>query len=277
MLKSISAWALPDNEGRTAESLFSEVRQHGFDAIELAIGLKGLVTPESTEADCRRLVETAAEHGLKVSSLASGLGWQFPLSADDESVRAKGVEMVDRSLRAAAWLGVEALLVVPGFLAPLGGDSRLHVPYEVAMERIRRGIGELVPAAEEVGVTLGIENVWNRILLSPLEMRDFIDSFESDRVGSYLDVGNMILFGYAEDWVHILGERICSVHFKDFKRSVGTLEGFCDLLEGDVNYPAVMEALKREGYDGPCVAEFFGLDSAALDKLSAAMDEILAM
>ncbi len=108
-------------------------------------------------------------------------------------------------------------------------------------------------------------------------MRDFIDGFESDRVGAYLDVGNMILFGYAEDWIRILGERICSVHFKDFKRCVGTLDGFCDLLEGDVNYPAVMEGLKREGYDGPCVAEFFDLDAAALDKLSAAMDEILAM
>ena len=111
MLKSISVWALPDNESRTDESLFGEVRDHGFEAIEPAIGLKGLVTPESTEADCRRLVEVAEGCGLKVSSLASGLGWQFPLSADDESVRQKGVEMVDRSLRAAAWLGVEALLV----------------------------------------------------------------------------------------------------------------------------------------------------------------------
>jgi L-ribulose-5-phosphate 3-epimerase len=277
MLKSISVWALPDNETRTAESLFTQAGEHGFGAIELAIGLKGLVTPQSTEADCRRLVQTAADCGLTVSSLASGLGWQFPLSADAESVRDRGVEMVERSLRAASWLGVEALLVVPGYLAPLGGESRAHVPYDVALERIRQGIGRLVPVAEEVGVTLGIENVWNRILLSPLEMRDFIDSFESDRVGSYLDVGNMILFGYAEDWVRILGERICCVHFKDFGRSVGTLKGFCDLLEGDVNYPAVMEELRRAGYDGPCVAEFFGLDGSALDKLSGAMDKILAM
>ena len=277
MLKSISVWALPDNEARTAESLFNEVAEHGFGAVELAIGLKGLVTPQSTEADCRKLVETARAHGLQVSSLASGLGWQFPLSADDESVRRKGVQMVDRSLQAAAWLGVEALLVVPGFLAPLGGDSRVHVPYDVALDRIRDGIGQLVPTAEKVGVTLGIENVWNRVLLSPLEMRDFIDGFNSGRVGSYLDVGNMILFGYAEDWVRILGKRVCSVHFKDFKRSVGTLDGFCDLLEGDVNYPAVMAELRRIGYDGPCVAEFFGLDGAALDKLSGAMDKILAM
>jgi L-ribulose-5-phosphate 3-epimerase len=277
MLKSISIWALPDNEARPAESLFTEARRHGFDAIELAVGLKGLLTPESTEADCRRLVETAAGCGLKVSSLASGLGWQFPLSAHEESVRQRGVELVERSLQAAAWLGVEALLVVPGLLAPLGGEGRAHVPYDVALERIRQGIGRLAPTAERLGVTLGIENVWNRILLSPLEMRDFIDGFQCERVGCYLDVGNMIVFGYAEDWVRILGERICCVHFKDFKRNVGTLAGFCDLLEGDVNYPAVMQELRKAGYEGPCVAEFFGLDSAALDKLSAAMDEILAM
>ena len=277
MLKSVSAWALRDNETRPAESLFSEAREHGFNAIELAIGLKGLVTPQSTQADCRKLVKAAREHGLEVSSLASGLGWQFPLSADAAATRTQGVQMVDRSLQVAAWLGVKALLVVPGNLATSSGDSRAHVPYDVALDRIRDGIRQLVPAAERVGVTIGIENVWNRILLSPLEMRDFIDGFGSERVGCYLDVGNMILFGYAEDWVRILGKRICSVHFKDFKRSVGAMAGFCDLLEGDVNFPAVMAELRRLGYDGPCVGEFFGLDGPALDKLSQAMDRILAM
>lgn len=277
MLKSVSVWSLKDNETRPADSLFAEARQHGFDAVEPAIGLKGLVTPESTEEDCKALLEAAAAEGVQVSSLASGLGWQFPMSADDPEVRAKGVEMVRKSLQAASWLGVKAVLVVPGMLAPLGGDALEHVPYDVAYERIREGIAQLVPTAEETGSIIGVENVWNRVLLSPLEMRDFIDGFGSDGVGCYLDVGNMILFGYAEDWIRILGPRVCSVHFKDFKRSVGTLDGFCDLLEGDVNYPAVMEALREVGYDGPCVAEFFALEAAALDKLSAAMDQILAM
>jgi hexulose-6-phosphate isomerase len=277
MLKSISVWALKDSDTRTADSVFAEARKQGFEAVELAIGLKGLVTPESTEGDCRKLVEAAEANGVRVSSLASGLGWQFPLTADDPDVRAKGVEMIRSGLYAASWLGVKALLVVPGMLAPLGGDSKAHVPYDVAYERMEAGLTELVPVAEEVGVVLGIENVWNRVLLSPLEMRDFIDDFVSDAVGAYLDVGNVITFGYAEDWVRILGSRICCVHFKDFKRSVGTLDGFCDLLAGDVNYPAVMESLREVGYGGPCVAEFFGLDSAGLDKLSKAMDTILAM
>jgi L-ribulose-5-phosphate 3-epimerase len=277
MLKSLSIWALKDNESRPADSLFAEVRQHGFDAVEPAVGLKGLLTPASTEADCRRLLDAASRKGLAVSSLASGLGWTYPLTAEDPAVSRKGVEVLRASLQIAAWLGVEVLLVVPGQLAPLSGESADHVPYDVALARMREGLARALPAAQDLGVTMGIENVWNRVLLSPLEMRAFIDGFETERVASYLDVGNMILFGYAEDWISILGGRIRCVHFKDFKRSVGTLAGFCDLLEGDVNFPAVMQGLRAAGYDGPCVAEFFGLDSAGLKKLSAAMDRILAM
>ncbi|MGD2175272.1 MAG: sugar phosphate isomerase/epimerase family protein [Candidatus Brocadiaceae bacterium] len=275
MLKGISVWALKDNETRPAEELFAEARAHGFQGIEPAIGKKGLVTPESTEADCAELIEAAERQGIRITSLASGLGWRYPLTHDDEGVRRRGLELVRQSLRAASWLGVEVLLVVPGTLDC--GDGEAHVPYDVAMERMKEGIGTLVPTAEETGVTLAIENVWNRVLLSPLEVRDFIDSFGSDRVGSYLDVGNMIVFGYAEDWIRILGPRVRCVHFKDYRRSAGTLEGFCALLEGDVDYPAVMRELRDVGYDGPCVAEFFRLEEDALAKLSAAMDRILAM
>ncbi len=277
MLKSISVWALKDNDSRPADSLLREAREHGFDGLELAVGMKGLLTPESTEEDCGRLVDAAAAEGVQISSLASGLGWQFPMTAEAPDVRARGVEIVGKSLRIASWLGVNALLVVPGKLAPLEGESVDHIPYDVAWERMTEGVRSLVSVAEETGVTIGIENVWNQVLLSPLEMRYFVESFKSEAVGAYLDVGNMIAFGYAEDWVRILGQRICGVHFKDFKREVKTSAGFCDLLEGDVNFPAVMKELRDAGYDGPCVAEFFQLDAAGLDKLSKAMDRILAM
>jgi hexulose-6-phosphate isomerase len=108
-------------------------------------------------------------------------------------------------------------------------------------------------------------------------MREFIDASGSPWVGCYLDVGNMIVTGYAEDWIKILGERISCVHFKDYKREVGTIQGFCDLLEGDVNWPAVMAGLRQVGYDGPCVSEFFALEPEGLQKVSEAMDKILAM
>jgi hexulose-6-phosphate isomerase len=277
MLKSISIWALKDNDRRPADSLFAEAREHRFNGVEVAVGTSGLLTPDSTRPDCEALLRAADKAGLRISSLASGLGWQFPLTAEDPAVSRKAVDILCKSLQIAAWLKVDALLVVPGQLAALKGDVIDHVPYDVAMERIKEGVKRALPTAESVGVTMGIENVWNRLLLSPLEMRDFVDGFGSQRLGAYLDVGNMILFGYAEDWVRILGRRVCCVHFKDFKRAVGTLAGFCDLLEGDVNFPAVMRELRAVGYDGPCVAEFFRLDAAALRKVSQAMDRILAM
>lgn len=276
MLKALSVWSLKDNATRSAESLFGEARRYGFDGIEPAIGEEGLVALDTDKEGCQAVARAAAEAGLELTSLASGLGWKYPLTADSEEDRQKAVEVVRQSLQAAAWLGVDVLLVVPGTLAAGAAEGETHVPYDVAMERMKDGIGQLVPDARRLGVTMGIENVWNRVLLSPLEMRDFIDGFGSDRVGAYVDVGNMILFGYAEDWLRILGERVACVHFKDFKRENGG-GSFCPLLQGDVDYQAVMEALREIGYDGPCIAEFFGLDQEDLRTLEAAMERILDM
>ncbi len=277
MLKSVNIWALRNNETRTAAELFAEAKGCGFEGLELAVGTAGLLTPESTERDCAALLQVAGQEGLTLSSLASGLGWQFSLSSDDPDVRARGLEIVEACARIAGWLGVKCVLVIPGTVSGFDATGPEHVPYDVAYCRMQESIAEAIPAAEQAGVVLGIENVWNKILLAPLEMRDFIDSFASPWVGAYLDVGNMLVTGYAEDWIRILGKRVASVHFKDFKRSVGTIEGFCGLLDGDCNYPEVMAALREVGYEGPCVAEFFDIDVAALRKTSGAMDTIAAM
>ena len=102
---------------------------------------------------------------------------------------------------------------------------------------------------------IGIENVWNKFLLSPLEMRDFIDKIGSDYVGSYFDVGNVVYSGYPEQWIHILGKRIRKVHFKDYRCNPGGLNCFVDLLSGDVNWRAVRQAFADIGYDGWAAGE----------------------
>ena len=121
--------------------------------------------------------------------------------------------------------------------------------------------------------------MWNGFLLSPLEMRDFLDKVGSEYVGSYFDVGNVLPFGYPEQWVRILGKRIRKVHFKDFRRSVGTLDGFVELLTGDVDYPAVTEAFREIGYDGWVTAEIIPpakqYPLTTLENASNAMDRIL--
>jgi hexulose-6-phosphate isomerase len=277
MLKSVSIWALQENDDRPARELFAEARRCGFDGVELAVGDAGLLTPESTEADCSRLLNDAQQEGIEVTSLASGLGWQYPLSARDPEVRAKGLQIQKKALQLGSWLGIRCLLVVPGMVSGPGAEGPEHVPYDVAYENMNRSVAELIPTAEETGVLIGIENVWNKILMSPVEMRQFIDGFDSPWVRSYFDVGNVLRTGYAEDWVRILGERIAGVHFKDYQRSIGTLAGFCPLLEGDANYAAVMEELRDIGYHDACVAEFFELDPDELSAVAEAMDHIAQM
>jgi len=129
-------------------------------------------------------------------------------------------------------------------------------PYDIAIENTLEGIRALAATAEEVRVKAALENVWNKFLLSPVEMRDFIDQCESSYVGAYVDVGNVIAFGYPEQWIRILGHRVCAVHMKDFRASAGNMDGFVMLMEGDVDWPKVMAALREIGFEGGLTAEF---------------------
>jgi L-ribulose-5-phosphate 3-epimerase len=158
------------------------------------------------------------------------------------------------------------------------------VPYEAAYRRAGEFLRAALPAARQAGVTLCVENVWNKFLLSPLEMRTFLDELGGEGIGSYLDVGNALLVGYPEDWIAILGRRIRRVHFKDFRRNVGTVDGFCDLLSGDVDWPAVRRALRQVGYDGWVAAEMIPpvpfykhCPEILIHNTSRAMDAILAL
>ena len=266
MLKGISVWAFAPQ--RPLPEVFQLAKQTGFEAVEVAIAEDGPLTPHSTEADCRRIVEQAEEAGIKICGLASGLGWKYPLTSTDNTIRERGIEITKASLHVAKWLGTDAILLVPGIV-----DAK--TPYNEAYANAMIAIFGLKKVAEETGVTIGVENVWNKFLLSPLEMEQFIKGCDVE-AGAYFDVGNVAVFGYPEQWIRILRDRICRIHFKDFKRSVGNISGFCPLLEGDVDFPAVMEALREIEYDGPVVSEFSNCEDQ-LPAISAAMDKILAM
>lgn len=279
MIKSINGWAFEPQ--RPLSEAFKLARDSGFQGVEPVVSDETFstathVTLRSTEDDCKRIVEAAQQAGVQLVSLASGFGWTKPVTTTDEPTRRAGIEATAQSLRLARWLGVDAILMVPGGVGADFIEGFPVTPYDTAYDNALSALNELKPVAEETQVSIGVENVWNKFLLSPLEFRNFLDKVGSHRVGSYFDVGNVILTGYPEQWARILGKRIKRVHLKDFKKSVGTLDGFCDLLEGDVDYPAVMAALRTAGYDGPVTAEFFNCE-ADLPKISAAIDKILAM
>ena len=277
MLKSISAWAFAAS--RPASEVFELARQHGFEGVEVAIGSAGdglshQVTLDSTRAECAQVLAAAKSAGVQLASLASGFGWSLPITSSDNSIRQQAIEATKKALRVASYLELDAMLLVPGGVGADFIPGFQVTDYEAAYNHALEAFREIALVAEEVGVSVGVENVWNKFLLSPLEFRGFLDAVNSPRVGCYFDVGNVILLGYPEHWVRILGERIVRVHFKDFQKSVGTIDGFCPLGEGDVDWKATMQALQEAGYDGAVTAEFFGVEEQ-LPAISRAMDEIL--
>lgn len=251
-----------------------EAKELGFDAIELAIASSGVLTHQTSQGQCEDIAATAQDIGIEISSLASGENWTCSPTASDKAVRNKSIDFNRRALQVAKWLGTDAYLFVPGAVDVFFLPDAEVVPYDVCYQRASEALRQILPAAEETGVAICIENVWNRFLLSPLEMRDFIDSFGSAMVGAYFDVGNVLLTGYPEHWIRILGERIKRVHVKDFKRSAGTAEGFVNLLEGDVNFETVKEALADVGYDGYVTAELLPFAPGRPAKTARAMKKI---
>lgn len=230
-------------------------------------------------ADAKALRALADDEGMILPSLASGLYWGYPLTATDPAVRQKAQDIVRRQLDCAAELGVGAILVVPGAVGHGFWGGSDNVSYADAYARALEGVRAVAPYAEQAGVTIALENVWNNFLLSPLEFARFVDEADSPAVAAYFDIGNVIRTGEAEHWIEVLAGRISRVHIKDYKRSVGTLDGFCDLLAGDVNFPATMRALRAVGYDNAVTAEM-NIPSndmlAVVERTSSAMDLILA-
>jgi L-ribulose-5-phosphate 3-epimerase len=259
MKKGISYWAFPP--GWTMDRCFGLARDAGFDGIELSYSLDGLITRETKTSDLKALVQQARRAGLEICSMASGVFWKINFISDDDAERANAKKHLKRILEIASDLEVRHTLVVPGLVGPFEAGAPVIKDYETTYRRAVTDLKEITPTAEKLGVAIGIENVWNKFLSSALEMRSFIDEIGSPMLGSYFDVGNVLRSGYPEHWIKILGKRIKGVHFKDFKVNVGTLQGFVDLFEGDVNYPAVMSALKEIGYDGWCVVEVFARQS----------------
>ena len=250
-----------------------QAKNLGFDAIELAIGSSGVLTHEATEADCKAIIAKAKEIGIEIASVASGESWGCSPTSNDADTRKKIVEFTKKALQVTKWLGTDTYLFVPGAVSVFFLPDAEIIPYDVCYDRAKEAVAQLVPTAESLGVAVAIENVWNKFLLSPLEMRDFIDSFGSDMVGSYFDAGNVLLTGYPEHWISILGSRIKRVHVKDFK-NVGTVEGFVDMLEGDVDFKAVRTALEAIKYDGYITAEMLPYQPGRPEKTADAMKKL---
>lgn len=217
------------------------------DVLDISGYQNRLLNTTSTDEDIRELKHLAGEIGIAITGVGGILSFSiYPLTSTDSLTAKKSMDAVRRMLDAARILGSDNILVIPGLLTE---DSRCEEAYSLAQERI----AQLADYAPEI--TLSIENVWNNMLYSPLELNHFIDEIGKKNVGIYFDVANARRFGYPQQWIYTMGKRIKRLHCKDYRMSVDNINGFTNILDGDVNYPAVIAALKSIGYEGELVVE----------------------
>ena len=281
-VKSINYWSFPGGmDGSLSQAdFFAQAKKAGFEAVEVCMGLTGEISLETTKKNAEAFARLAADHGLRIASVATGLFWDTSMTASSAKVRSEALKIAKKEIDIAAWMNAGAVLVVPGAVkVPWVPSSELR-PYAEVYDLATEAIGKLEEYARARKIAIGIENVWNMFLLSPIEMRDFIDQFQSEWVGSYFDTGNCILWSYPEHWIRALGKRIKRVHLKDYKREVGTAAGVANLLEGDADWPEITKALKEVGYSGPLTAEMIPgyqhYPMVLIDNTSRAMDAIIA-
>jgi hexulose-6-phosphate isomerase len=258
--KSINLWAFPYPNRMTLRECLQLAKDAGFDAVELNYDLKDDLSVETDARGLAAIRKMADEIGIAISGLCSFLFWPYPMTSNDPAIRARSVELAEKMIEAAQGLCVENLLVVPGAVHIPWRDDYEPVRNDICDRRAREVVGKLVGKAEKLGVYLNIENIFfNGYLMTPMEMNEFVDSFGSDHVRIHFDTGNIAIFQHADHWIPQLGKRIRNLHFKEFNKK-GTdhsLECFRPLLDGTVNWPAVMDALAAIDYRGYATFEYF--------------------
>ena len=231
-----------------------QAKKAGYDGVELCISEQGQLNMKTGDGELQQIRRMVSDMGLEICSVGAWNMWEHNLAGEDEAEAQYACDIVKKQVECAQAFGADAVLVVPGWVgtnfAP--GITR----YDIAYENSRRRLASLAPFAESAKVSLAVENVWNKLLLSPLEMRRFLDEIGSDYVGAYFDVGNIIYIGYPDQWIDILGPRIKRLHFCDARFDQAGLGMFVDLFEGDVDFRAVMQAVRRVGYDRWATVEF---------------------
>lgn len=239
------------------------VKAAGFDGVE----------PDS-HMDRAEVLAAMKETGLVVASVCNVKHWGSPLSSPDPAVRQAGMDAMVVAMEDAKAYGTDTVLLVPGIV-------NKEVTYAQCWDRSTACIRELLPEAKKLGVNIAIENVWNGFLLSPLEAVRYVDQFDSPRVGFYFDVGNILDYGWPDQWIDILGERILRIHIKDYSKewakNGGKGTGFnVPLAEGDNDWTSIMRAL-RENYthEWLTIEHGGGETAAGLKTLSEKLDDII--
>ncbi len=248
-----------------------------MDKFELIkdLGFHGVELNWPNELNEEEILKARDKTGVHIPGTVNSVHWKKQLSNPDPLIRKECVDATIEGLHKTKLYGGDTILLVPGVV---NKDMR----YDQAWDRSTEEIKKILPHAEKTGVKIALENVWNNFLISPVEAKTYVDQFDSDMIGWYMDIGNIVRYGWPEQWIHILGERIIKVDIKDYSRKKqvdeGIWEGFkVKLGDGDSDWPAVNKALKDVGYSGWGSAEVSGGNRERLQEISERMDRLYSM
>ncbi len=282
--------------GPPDEALLKKIKEAGLDGVE--VNLMGVEGPIITREEAAKVRATAEKIGVRIHSVLRG--WAEYNSPDPAKVKADQ-EYTMATMRAAQGYGADEILLVPGRIGGMKmpdrdkfkvkfdpstghltqvaeGDNTPYKDYiaahDKAWDAFQVSVKELIPLAKETGVIIAIENVWNNMFLSPEIFTAFVDSFRSQWVKAYFDVANHLVYGPPpQDWIKVLGNRICKIHIKDYRLNPPDGNEWPSLRGGNVDFPKVIAALKEVGYDGWLTVEGPPEDFRECSRL---LDEIIA-
>lgn len=246
-------------KGSTMER-FKALKTAGFEGVE-----------PMSHMDQDEVMKALDETGLKCASVCCATHWSKPLSDPNPSARETGVEGVKQALKDAKRWGATSILLVPGV-------ARGGVTYEQCFERSVAEVKKVLPLAEDLGVKIAVENVWNDFITEPKQAIDYMDALNSPMVGWHFDIGNIIRYAAPETWIPVLGKRILKLHIKEFSKAKDK-QFKVKFFEGDNNWPAIMSALDKVGYTGWGISEQPGdqtKDPESLKAFAHDMDRIFA-
>ncbi len=262
MLRGV-VWGMLPEKSSIADR-FKMAADAGFDIVEAYT-----TTEQRVAEEIKKAAEAAR---IRITSVMNQAHWEFPLSSADPAAVRKSIDGMKTSITNAKLWGADAVLLVPGVVNP---QTRYREAWDRSQKHIRE---ELLPFAAEHKIIIAVEEVWNKFLVSPIEFASYVDSFQNPWLKAYFDVGNVVLYGYPQDWIRTLGKRIVKVHLKDFKASKGfsPFRGdFVNLGEGDVAWPEVRKALGEIGYSGTVTAELDSGDLAYLTDVRKRIDKLV--
>ena len=269
------------SENIDLKDIFSNVSLMKYDGVEPVLSEEGYLNPSMRKGEVLEIKKMANANGLEIPSVGVWSLWDNNPVSNDLRIRKKAEDIIERQLEFASILGANTILVIPGYTHCSFAKNPEKVAYDVAYDRAYELFFKLEKVAREYKVSIGIENVWNKFLLSPLEIRKFLDDINSEYVGAYFDVGNIMYIGDPSDYIEILGKHIKKIHISDYRVEQSGLGAFVDIFAGDVDFFEVIKSLKKIGYDDYLTLEMLpnykSLPELSIYSNKPAMDKLKSM